>query len=88
MEDSTTESTRTSVNNKIDNFVEGDLEHATEMLSALWEIANKDGDVKAPSGTAPAVSYSGFAFFYLRCYWDVGCFRSRLPRRVPGTGDP
>jgi hypothetical protein len=51
MEDSTTETTRASVDKKIDSFVEGDLEHATEMLSALWEIANKDGDVKAPSNT-------------------------------------
>ena len=59
MEDSTTESTRISVDHKIDSFVEGDLEHATEMLSALWEIANKEGDVKAPSITAPTVSFPG-----------------------------
>jgi len=56
MEDSTTESTRISVNQMIDSFVEGDLDYATEMLSALWEIANKDGDVKAPSNTAPAIT--------------------------------
>ena len=56
MEDSKTETTRASVDNKIDSFFEGDLEHATEILSALWEIANKDGDIKAPSKASPAVS--------------------------------
>ena len=55
VEDSTTEKTRASVDKMIDSFVEGDLEHATEILSALWEIANKDGDIKAPSNTSPAV---------------------------------
>jgi len=53
---STAETTRASVNKKIDSFVEGDLEHATEMLCALWEIANKDGGIGAPSNTPPAVS--------------------------------
>jgi len=51
MEDSTTETTRVGVDKKIDNFVEGGLEHATEVLSALWEIVNKDGDIKGPSKT-------------------------------------
>jgi len=56
MEDSTTEVTRVSVNKKIDDFAEGDLEHATEILSALWEIVSKDGDITVPSNTSPAVS--------------------------------
>ncbi|KAF9646805.1 hypothetical protein BDM02DRAFT_3118097, partial [Thelephora ganbajun] len=56
MEDSTTETTRASVDKKIDSFVEGDLEYATEMLSALWEIANKEGDITAPSKAAPAAT--------------------------------
>ena len=56
MEGSTTEATRTSVDKKIDEFFEGDLEHATEALSALWEIVNKDGDITAPSNALPAVS--------------------------------
>jgi len=56
MEDSTTENTWASVSKKVNSFVKGDLEHATEMLSALWEIANKDGDVKAPSGELYVVS--------------------------------
>jgi len=59
MEDSTTETTRVSVNEKIDSFAEGDLENATEALSALWEIVNKDGDITAPSSTPPTVSPPG-----------------------------
>jgi len=61
MEDSTTETTRISFDKKIDSFVEGDLEHATEVLSALWEIVNNDGEIKAPSSTPPVVSPLGFA---------------------------
>ncbi|KAF9647695.1 hypothetical protein BDM02DRAFT_3116678 [Thelephora ganbajun] len=56
MEDPTTETTRASVDKKIESFIEGDLEHAAEMLTALWEIANKDGDITAPSETAPAAA--------------------------------
>ena len=56
MEDSTTETTRASFDQKIDSFVKGELEHAKEMLSALWEIVNKDGDITAPSNASPAVS--------------------------------
>jgi len=48
MEDSTTEAVRISVDKKIDSFGEGDLEYATETLSALWEIVNKDGDIEFP----------------------------------------
>ena len=56
MEDSTTEITRAGVNEKINSFVEGDLEHATEVLSALWESVSKDGDITAPSNSLPTVS--------------------------------
>lgn len=58
MEDSTTEMTRISVDKKIDSFGEGDLGYATEILSALWEIVNKDGDIVAPLSVMPAVSLS------------------------------
>ena len=51
MEDLTTEATRTSVEKKVCRFVEGDLDHAMEMLSALWEIASNDGDTAAPAST-------------------------------------
>ena len=57
MEDSTTERTRISVEAKIDSFVGGDLEHATEVLSALWEIVNKDGEIKVSSSTPTSVSH-------------------------------
>ena len=56
MEDSTTETTRAGVEGKIDSYVDGDLEHATEVLSALWEIVNRDGEIKAPLSTPSSVS--------------------------------
>jgi len=65
MEDSTTEATRARVDEKIDSFYGGDLEHATEVLSALWDIANKDGDITPASRTPSAVS----------------CFQYGSPRR-------
>ena len=60
MEDSTAETIRANVGKKIDSFVEGDLEHAAELISALWEIADKEGDVKPASNPEPAVSFSLF----------------------------
>ena len=56
MEDSTTETTRASVDEKVDSFAEGDLGYAKEIISALWEIANKDDDTKAPANTPSTVS--------------------------------
>lgn len=56
MEDSTTEMIRARVETKIDNFAKGDLEHATEILLTLLEIANNDGDVEAPANTSFTVS--------------------------------
>ena len=56
MEDSTTETTRSGVKKKIEDFAGGGLKHAEEILSDLWEIANGDGDLSAPTYTAPAVS--------------------------------
>jgi hypothetical protein len=86
MNDSTTETTRASVEKKIDSFVEEGLEHATEMLSALWEIVNKDGDIKAPSNTSSTVSR--FQFFLLpRVMQECSPYiiRPRRPR-APYTG--
>jgi hypothetical protein len=51
-----TEATRTNIEKKIDSFVEGDLEHAAEMVSGLWKIINQEGEVKAPSNTSSTVS--------------------------------
>ena len=56
MDDSTAEITRASVDKKI----EGDLRHAAEILSALWEIANKDDDTKIPLNASPVVSHFRF----------------------------
>ena len=50
MEDSTAAMTRASVKTKIKHFAKGDLEHATEMLSALWGTANGDKEVEAHPG--------------------------------------
>jgi len=62
MEDSTTEETRARIEEKIDSFYEGDLEHATEVLSALWEIVNKDGNIAAPSKSSPSVGPFPFSY--------------------------
>jgi len=59
---STTETTRASFDNKVDSFAKGELEHATEMLSTLWGIINRGGEIKVPLNTSPAVS-PGLAFF-------------------------
>jgi hypothetical protein len=86
MGDSTTVTTRVSVDKKIDSFVEGDLEHATEMLSALWEIVNKDGDITAPSNTSSTVSPFQFCLLpdVVREYSLHIIRRRRL--RAPPTG--
>ena len=44
------------IEEKIESFVEGDLEHAAEMVSALWKVFVKDGDVQPPSSNATPVS--------------------------------
>lgn len=55
-ENSTAEATRVSIEHKIDGFVKGDLEYAAEVFTELWEILNKDGDIKAPGDPPPPVS--------------------------------
>jgi hypothetical protein len=47
-----TEAIRIDVERKIDNFAEGNLDHATETFSALWKIAKKDGNIEAPLTTS------------------------------------
>ena len=56
MEDSTTEKTRASVEERVCSFTEGDLDHAMETLSVLWEIASKDEEIEAPSSATVTVS--------------------------------
>jgi hypothetical protein len=60
MEDSTTKATCDSVNQKIDNFAESGLGHATEIIVALLEIANKDEDIKSPANASFVVRSSFF----------------------------
>ena len=60
---STTEKVRASFRNKVDSFAKGELEHATEMLSTLWGIINRDGEIKAPSNTPQLGVSPGLAFF-------------------------
>lgn len=84
IEDSTMAMTRTSVNNKVDSFVGGDLEHATEVLSALWEIANNG--IKSPANTSPAVSQDS-DLLLVSCGSAHHIVRLRQPR-APPTGPP
>ena len=63
MEDSTTENIRA----RIDNKIKEDPEHATEVFSALWKIANEDDsvankvrDTETPSVPPPDVSIFWF----------------------------
>ena len=69
MNSSTTIATRASFDSNFDRFARGELGHATEMLSTLWEVINRDGEIRTPSNTSPpsntslAVSQFGVAFF-------------------------
>ena len=75
------DATRVKVDKKIDSFAEGDLEHATEMLAALWKIANKDGTIAAPSNVTPAVSS---VYLYLLPLGSLShVTRSRRSRALP-----
>jgi hypothetical protein len=56
MEDSTTETVRAGVDANIDRFVQGDLEHGSEVILALLKIATGEEDVKAPEKDQFAVS--------------------------------
>ena len=87
MEDSTTETIRASVDNKIDRFVQGDLKHAAEMLTALWDSANAGGDVEAPAGAALTVSHPRILPFCVRCSSALH-MTSSAGRRVQHTGPP
>jgi len=83
-ENSTMEATGASVDEKVESFTEGDLEYAAETLSALWEIANKDGDIKAPASTSSAVSQFHFCLLsrvMRKCSLHITSPRS--PRVMP-----
>jgi hypothetical protein len=84
MEDSTMATTRANVDKKVDGFARGDLEHATEVLSALWEMANKGGDVKPPTNESSTVSLAS-VLPRLSCGSVHHVVRERKPR-APPTG--
>ncbi|KAF9785408.1 hypothetical protein BJ322DRAFT_828220 [Thelephora terrestris] len=54
-EDSTTAAISASIDEKFDSYGEKSLEHATEIIIALLEIANKDDKVKPLANTSPEV---------------------------------
>ena len=47
---------RTRIEKKFDDFIGGDVEHAAEMVSALWKVINGDGAIEPPSSILSAVS--------------------------------
>ena len=66
VDDLTTEKTRVCVERKIDSFVGGDLEHGTEIVLALLEIATTEGDIKPPPNAPSSVSSLLFLSFALK----------------------
>ena len=85
MEDSTTEATRASVETKVCSFVEGELDHAMEILSALWEIASKDGDIQTPANDAESTVGSFHSSLSSVHFVPLGC-ANRQPRPL-GLGE-
>ena len=81
MEDSTTEATRTGVEAKVCSFVGGDLDHAMEMLSALWDIASKDEDIKAPASVTESTVGSFRSSLSSVYFAPLGC-ANRQPRSL------
>lgn len=63
LEDPTTETTRTSVEKKVCSFVKGELDHAMETLSTLWEIVSKDKDMTAPTSGDTKLTVGSFSPF-------------------------
>ena len=75
LEDSTTEATRESVDEKIDLFATGKLEYAKEVVFALLEIAAEGNDVTSPADASHAVSLSRFRLLGLMlnaCFVQLG----------------
>ena len=81
-----TEVIRRKVNKKIDSFAQGGLEHATGILSALWEIVNEDGDIPDPSTTLPAVRPFRFCLLPAVTRECLLCIISPRRSPVPLTG--
>jgi hypothetical protein len=81
--DSTAETTRAGVNQKIDVFVEGGLEHASEIILALLEIVNK---APPPPPPIPAVRSSWCCLLsgvVLKCLFHPQAGPSCIPEWSP-----
>lgn len=76
--ESTKETARAGVEAKIKSFANGELGHATEMLSALWEFANNSDGVAPPSKALPMVSPSLFR----SCRLLSGALYTMVPGRM------
>lgn len=48
--------TSNNIEDKIDSFSEGDLDHAAEIISALWRTITRNEGIKAPSNASFPVS--------------------------------
>ena len=64
---------RAGVENKIDIFARGELEHAKEVVLSLLKIANGDGGVKSPAPRLSAVSLTRLSLPLLGSILS-GCF--------------
>lgn len=87
MGDSTKGTTRASVKEKIQNFARGDLDHATEMLSAFWAIANNDEGVVTSARVLPIVSSFMILVGFRVLYWGTytgryQCAGKTCPQRL------
>ena len=73
MEDSTTEATRTNVNEQIDIFAKEAPEHAKEIVLALLKIADEDGDTISPAHTEVREfdQFSPFPRLSAKCWLHV-----------------
>lgn len=64
MDDSAADSVGAGVDGKIDSFAEGGLEHGTEIILVLLEIATEEDDTRLPANAPSAVSpVPGFVLF-------------------------
>ena len=84
-----TEATRTSIEKKIDRFIEGDLEHAVEALFALLEIPAKSRYISAPSNTSPAPAVSPSRISVFLSYAELLVLHNQITQvKSPAHWDP
>lgn len=59
---------REELEKKIDSYAAGELEHAVDAMSSIWEISNKEGPVSSVPVQHPDEAW--FPFWFSRGYWD------------------